>query len=213
VAQFPFIEDPALRSFAEKLWDETYAAYNHKMWHSTGALSGAVLELVLVAVFEQLGDEVPNAGSFALGKALNELNVRHQVNMPEHVLSLADPVAQYRYLFYPGRARDVGPMGAEEAQAAFSMVKVALKWLTAWGSQRFAYRATEVVDNLLMNLAKGQGFGAHIANYKSRMSKQQWDTLPTILRIKYKEWNNPARGNVQPILDELDRAIQSLEGG
>jgi hypothetical protein len=67
--QFPFIEDPALRSFTEKLWDETYAAFNHKMWHATGALSGAVLELVLFTVFEQLGDEPPVNRVFRPGES------------------------------------------------------------------------------------------------------------------------------------------------
>jgi len=182
MADFKFIENDMLKQLAERFWYEATVAKQNQLWFSTGALSGATVEVVLIAIFEMLGDQPSNLDSLTLGGLIKRIQDIHEGNIPDHILSMAIATKDCRNLFHPGRARSVGLVEKEEAEATYTAVELILKWVNQYASQRFRIHA----DIAAQVIVRDENIDMDkVLAYKKQMSISQWFKLPDAIKYRY----------------------------
>lgn len=215
---FEYIEDLELRKHATILWNEAVFAKEAKLWNATGALSGAVVEVILIAIFEQLGDYPSDIDKITLGGLITRLKDKHKAVIPDHIFSTAQAVKDYRNLFHPGRARQVGIIGQEEAEAVFFQAQVMLKWLFEWTGRKFKYKAIALAEQVVM---MDPYFRPEtIIAYREMMTKNEWESLPKVLQSKISSLKDKMRaslviggggpGNLPKLVDKIQDALDVL---
>ncbi|MDD3040408.1 hypothetical protein [Bacteroides sp.] len=212
---FNFIEDSTLNKIANQLWLEATLARDNELWVGTCALSGATAEVVLIAIFEQLGDVPDRINNFPLGKLIYQIKEIHGAVIPPHILSTAENLRDYRNLFHPGKARLIGVIEKEEAQAAYASILILMKWLNEWSNERFKLSSPEAAEIV----RKNQYFGLSEAiALKNQMTIKQWQLLPVELmtwlnNVTYRLRNNGDQDHtkqINRISDSLNSRIEIL---
>jgi len=206
MAGFQFIEDEALRELAERFWYEATEAKEKQLWFATGALSGACVEVVLIAIFEMLGEQPDKLDKLPLGGIIKQLNEVHGGHVPEHIISIASATKDCRNLFHPGKARNIGMVEREEAQATYNNVELMLKGINQYAKERFSVGARHLAEKVYEN--KTMTFDK-VLEFKDKMSVKQWQLLPKEIE-KYNEIMSAPSLITRNVFEAYSKPVPSL---
>ena len=199
---FDFIEDITLRKLAKQFWHEAIIAKQSQLWVTTCALSGATLEVALLATYEQLGDCPVNINKSPLGKLITQLKETHKASVPAHIISTASVITDCRNLFHPGRARFIGIIEKEEAFSTYHSTELVLKWLSQWAKNRFCFTANSLARKIVLT----ESFDIDkVLEYKNKMSQKQWSMLPSLIDAEYRKIASKAHLGPNTKLPARDR--------